>query len=475
MRSHRQSRFPALQLTPLAACVAAIFTLASSDALAGTVTNCMDSGPGSLRAVVAAAADSETIDMTGLALVCSTISLKTGAITILQNNLNLNGPGVNNLSVSGKYATTIENDRIFNHQGSGLLHVQDLSIIYGSLSSSAVNEYGGCIYSRGSVFLSHVNMYLCKAHATGHVARGGAIFTANELTANYSTIVQNEATGDFGQGGGAFIGGNFSGKYSSIANNTATGVPSYLTTASGGGLYLGGSATITGSTISGNHSSDHEGGINIASPVPSSHSAVITNSTISGNSAGFLVGGISSNIATTLQNSTIAFNTAGAGYTSPTARFSPGLAFRTTSTSFAVNLQSSLLSNNTYGSITGLTENDFSILAGGGTTITVSGANNLVRRGTSATPADTIHISCPLLGPLRNNGGPTLTHALSSRSPAIDTGNDNAINPVTALPFAYDQRRSPHARALGGAADIGAYEVDQVDSIFNTGLEGCPA
>ena len=448
MRSHGQSRFSALQLTPLAACVAAIFTLAAPAARAGTVTNCMDTGPGSLRAVVAAAVDNETIDMTGL--LCSTISLKTGAITILQNNLNLNGPGANNLSISGKYVTTIENDRIFNHQGTGLLHVQDVAIIYGALSSSAVNEYGGCIYSKGSVFLSHVNMYLCSAHATGHVARGGAIFAANELTAKYSNIVQNEANGSFGQGGGAFVGGNFSAKYSTIGNNTATGAYSpYITTASGGGLYLRGSATITGSTISGNHSSDREGGINIASTAPASHSAVITNSTISGNSA-FRVGGMSSNIATTLQNSTIAFNTASSGYTSPTARFSPGISFGTTSTSFAVNLQSSLLSNNTYGSISGLTENDFSTLDGGGTTITVSGANNLVRRGTSTTPPDTIHVSCPLLGPLRNNGGPTLTHALSSRSPAIDTGNNNAINPVTGFPFAMtsDDHRTRASRAL---------------------------
>jgi hypothetical protein len=192
---------------------------------------------------------------------------------------------------------------------------------------------------------------------------------------------------------------------------------------------------------------------------------VITNSTISGNSAGFKIGGMSSNIATTLQNSTIAFNTAKSG------TLSPGLVFTNLGgSSFTVNLQSSLLSNNTHDS----GENDLSTIVDAGTTITISGANNFVRQSSVTLPPGTIELSCPLLGPLRNNGGPTLTHALSSHSLAIDTGNDNAINPVTALPFAYDQRRTPFARVSGAAADIGAYEVDQADSVFNSGFEGCP-
>jgi hypothetical protein len=53
---------------PLAACVAAIFAVSAPAAYANSVfvTNCNDSGAGSLRAAVAAAADSDTVDMTGL-------------------------------------------------------------------------------------------------------------------------------------------------------------------------------------------------------------------------------------------------------------------------------------------------------------------------------------------------------------------------------------------------------------------------
>ena len=59
----------------------------------------------------------------------------------------------------------------------------------------------------------------------------------------------------------------------------------------------------------------------------------------------------------------------------------------------------------------------------------------------------------PKLGPLANNGGPTLTMALLPGSPAIDAGN-------TSLAPAADQRGCP--RPAGLAADIGAFEYGSV-------------
>jgi len=59
----------------------------------------------------------------------------------------------------------------------------------------------------------------------------------------------------------------------------------------------------------------------------------------------------------------------------------------------------------------------------------------------------------PKLGPLANNGGPTLTMALLPGSPAIDAGN-------TSLAPATDQRGFP--RPAGLAADIGAFEYGSV-------------
>ena len=56
----------------------------------------------------------------------------------------------------------------------------------------------------------------------------------------------------------------------------------------------------------------------------------------------------------------------------------------------------------------------------------------------------------PKLGPLANNGGPTLTIALLPGSPAIDAGDDSSAPPT-------DQRGFP--RPAGPAADIGAFEM----------------
>jgi len=65
------------------------------------------------------------------------------------------------------------------------------------------------------------------------------------------------------------------------------------------------------------------------------------------------------------------------------------------------------------------------------------------------TPAGGDTFPDPKLGPLADNGGPTLTMALLSGSPAIDAGN-------TSLAPATDQRGFPRPFSL--AADIGAFE-----------------
>src|SRR5262249_52070792 len=57
----------------------------------------------------------------------------------------------------------------------------------------------------------------------------------------------------------------------------------------------------------------------------------------------------------------------------------------------------------------------------------------------------------PLLGPLQDNGGPTLTHALLPGSPAID-GGDPTDAPE------WDQRGEGFYRVVGKNIDIGAYE-----------------
>jgi len=68
-------------------------------------------------------------------------------------------------------------------------------------------------------------------------------------------------------------------------------------------------------------------------------------------------------------------------------------------------------------------------------------------------PGDQINTE-PMLGPLQDNGGPTLTHALLPGSPAIDAGNPNFTPP----PFD-DQRGPGFDRVLNGRIDKGSFEV----------------
>jgi hypothetical protein len=63
----------------------------------------------------------------------------------------------------------------------------------------------------------------------------------------------------------------------------------------------------------------------------------------------------------------------------------------------------------------------------------------------------------PLLGPLLDNGGPTLTHALLPGSPAINIGDPTAVPGAGGVPL-YDQRGEPFTRVFGGRIDIGAFE-----------------
>jgi len=63
----------------------------------------------------------------------------------------------------------------------------------------------------------------------------------------------------------------------------------------------------------------------------------------------------------------------------------------------------------------------------------------------------------PRLGPLVDNGGPTMTHAPLPDSPAINMGDPSAVPGVGGVPM-FDQRGESFTRVYGGRIDIGAFE-----------------
>ena len=344
---------------------------------------------------------------------------------------------------------------------------------YANSSSGAAK--GGAAYAYGS-FSGGAGSEIIDSSAisTSGAASGGGLYIHGGLTLTSSNVGHNNAKGgSTSYGGGANVHGISSISYSTVKYNRAYG------SAVGGGLRLtGATSTITSSTISNNISDFNVGGVAVVG-----NGAGVTfelkNSTISSNSAVNLVGGVYADTASVkLFNSTIAFNTAGA---SAAGSFSPGVAFSTNSNPMGATLQSTLISNNTVGAV----ENDLSSHPTV-TSVTFNGgalaipANNLIRVTpvpVASLPTDTKLGVCPHLGPLRDNGGLTLTHALMSHSIAIDAGNDSS------LLSPYDQRGSAVVNGtidytrysgLSALADIGAYEVQQKDIVFNTDFEDCP-
>jgi hypothetical protein len=71
--------------------------------------------------------------------------------------------------------------------------------------------------------------------------------------------------------------------------------------------------------------------------------------------------------------------------------------------------------------------------------------------------ADNIIGTDPQLGPLQNNGGPTLTHEPAANAPPVETGDLAFVPPPN-----FDQRGAGFARVVGARTDMGAVERNPV-------------
>jgi len=439
-----------------------------------TVTSCDDPKPavcGTLRYAAAHAPASSTIDMTGLT--CSLITLTQGEINVANDNVTIRGPGETKLRVAGVFPSpSAFDDRIFNDVNSGTLTLSDLSVSSGYIIL-ATPPRGGCIYSGGALYLSHVHVYNCTAseyYSSYGPVYGGGVYAKGFLTLVYSQVSSSTAFGGYlTEGGGVFARGGAALFNSSIYGNFMhQSFVINLGPPRGGGLAVPGNLAVFNSTISYNGAGfiGLDGGVVSGSPSGNSIFELV-NSTISGNLAQGEVGGVETTSSTVaLFNSTIARNHVWNSTATNYSTVAGGLLINEKpGSSPVIVFQSSIIALND--SYFAQNESDLTTIG----VATVLGANNLIQQSTGSTvPGDTI-TACPLLGPLRDNGGPTLTHALLSHSPGIDVGNNNL--------GAYQDQRGyfagpgPYPRVSGVAADIGAYEVQQNDIIFNAGFDGC--
>ena len=267
---------------------------------------------------------------------------------------------------------------------------------------------------------------------------GGGIYNCfGTLTVIDSIITGNRIT----RGGGSF--GYGAGIYS-CPSSTLTLINTTISNNSaliGGAICNGGTLTILNSTISGNVAREHEGG-----GIANYGTLTITNSTFSGNVArpslfgsaagGILNGGLFQSSGTlSINNSTLSGNVARGG--------KGGAIFNDQGSS--VVLQNNIVANNTGGNCHGaVTSNGYNLSSDGTCDFNSTGDMNNTD---------------PMLGQLRNNGGPTETFAELAGSPAIDSGNPSGCTDGKGHLLKTDQRGEPRPdKEDKNGCDRGAYE-----------------
>ncbi len=292
---------------------------------------------------------------------------------------------------------------------------------WGNFYGSDYDEGGAGIYNVGSATLTGVTI------KNNLGSMGGGIHNNGVMMLDNTTISGNDA----GYGGGIYNDGSISIANTTLSSNTGYGW--------GGGIYNTGSISLVNTTFSFNSASIidindtykyGDGGL-----VNDNGTASFVNVTLSGNSVGQTGGGIyNMNGSVTLTNVTLNGNTAAEGggiYAMPG-----------TSTSLKnVILAQGAGGANCSGPITSA---GYNLSSDGSCPFSEAGDQNNTD---------------PLLGPLFNNGGPTLTHMLHLGSPAIDAGT-SAGAPST------DQRGRPRPGDQPGDTlyDIGAVERQSDDA-----------
>ena len=298
---------------------------------------------------------------------------------------------------------------------------------------------GAGVYARnGAVTLTRVTISNNSAGTGSPGGYGGGLWTHPDATTTVTDCAITNNKAGMGVGGFAPQGGSGGGvanlgplrMLNSLVSGNATLGPSYSNSSLGGGVYSVNVTSVTNTTISGNTadpaSFSRGGGI-----YNFGNSLTLTNSTVTGNNAvaccsAFQSGqGIHNAGTATVRNSVIAGNGAG-DQPDVTGNY----------TAMAFNIVGRAVTGD--GSSGG--QNGF-----------MNGVNGELV-GTIAAPVD------PKLGPLADNGGPTLTHALLAGSPALDGGFNPFAKDANDNTLQTDQRGAGRFGGAGATVDIGAYE-----------------
>ncbi|HKO45252.1 MAG TPA: choice-of-anchor Q domain-containing protein [Pyrinomonadaceae bacterium] len=380
----------------------------------------------------------------------------SGTLTLDDCHVSGFGLGVSNVSLT----LTISNSVISgNDNGGGVSNSQGtINISNTQISGNSSNGlFGpGIANSSGAIHVTNSTI----TNNNGHIAvHNGSSATATLV----NTTVSNNPNGGFINHGKLFMTGGL------ITGNTQ------------GGLIAGGTAVIDGVTIS-NNSNNSGAFIGGGGLVINGSGATVMNCLITNNSTTSSGGGVrNAGGKVVFINTTISNNTAniGGGLYIQDGGLGDTVAINVTITgnkanvgggvfrnSGPVKFKNSLIAGNTY--LNGFTPfniggaidplSSFNLIGPGGAGGLTNGVNN-----------NQVDVAEARLGPLANNGGPTLTHALLSDSPALDAADNCVTQPSHCgepkfLQITKDQRGfsrivdGPDANTTA-TVDIGAFEA----------------
>ena len=318
------------------------------------------------------------------------------------------GGGLRNEAGSVTLSTV---DIISNTSGYGILNTGQATLDFtdGRLT---LNRGGGLHNVLSTATLFGISI---QGNGGNGVHNEGA--TLSRVTLNASTVLSNTAA----NGGGLLSQGV--GAVATVSNSRFA----YNTATSGGGIFNNGSMTIAGSTIDHNRATAGAGLHNFGG------SLAMTNSTVSHNDASDNGGGLYNRASATATFVTFHANSAG------------GVGGNLFNDEASIALGSTIVS----GAVTGANcANSAGFINSTG--YNVESASTCALSGTGD-----LANTDPLLGLLKDNSGPTPTHALRIDSPAIDRAPGGANG--CGVQIKSDQRGI--TRPVNASCDAGAYEA----------------
>lgn len=399
------------------------------------VTEIADSGVGSLRQAIADSFNGDTITFDA-ELDGATIALESGELAVTKS-ITIDASALpNGITITRSTAPGAQISRIFLLAFSDIV-LDSLTIENGKAPDATGSEgamSGGGIFAGspgGAITLRRCTIRNCDAgdgHPSNNIGGGGGgIYNSGNLVIEECVIHNNSAGDGFSNGVGA----------------------------NGGGIaHISGNLTIVNSTITGNRAGDGD-----------------TEGVGMGGFGGgvYLAGSVSKSDETTIVSSTIAENAAGRGDTNS----GKGGGLLANALAESVTLENTIIAGNRIGQAPAANEATSDIELHNSLVVTTDGVNAIgIRDGAASffpapgNPGDPNNngdfvgdVGDPIdvmLGPLSDNGGPTLSMTPDPTSIVVDPIGGDTIEGVPT-----DQRGFP--RRSNGLVDVGAVEFGAED------------